>query len=189
MSKDVAHHIHESPPVMTVPLIALAVLTVVAGLAVGIPSSHGTAFERFLAPVLPRHAAEHSTGVAFALLLISVVVVLAGVALAWVLYGRQVVRAERIGVAQNPLHALLLNKYYVDELYDALIVRPIYALSVWSARVFDLRVIDGIVNGVASAVIEWARGLRRLQTGFVMNYALAMLLGAVAVVGYLLARH
>ena len=173
MPKEVAHHIHESPASMTVPLIVLAVLTVVAGLAVGIPSSQGTAFSHFLAPVLPLDEAEHS----------------AGVALAWMVYGRTPVRAASIGVARNPLHKLLIEKYYVDEIYDALFVKPIYHLSLWLARVFDPGLIDGIVNGVATMVAGWARGLRRVQTGYVMNYALGILLGAVAVVAYLLARR
>src|SRR4029450_9522630 len=112
MSHEVAHHVHESPAVMTVPLIVLSILTIVAGLAVGIPSPHGTAFEQFLAPVLPRHEAEHSSGTAFALLVVSVGFVLAGIAIAWVMYGRGEVRAERIGVPRNPIHALVLNKYY-----------------------------------------------------------------------------
>ncbi len=189
MPKEVAHHIHESPAVMTVPLMVLAVLTVVAGLAVGIPSSQGTAFSRFLAPVLPPGEAEHSAGVAFSLLVLSAIVAIAGVALAWFVYGRVPVRAASVGVARNPLHKLLLEKYYVDEIYDAVFVQPIYRLSLWLARVFDPVVIDGAVNGVATAMTSWARGLRRVQTGFVMNYALAILLGAVAVVGYLLARR
>jgi NADH-quinone oxidoreductase subunit L len=91
-------------------------------------------------------------------------------------------------VARNPVHALLLNKYYVDEIYDALLVRPTYALSRWCARVFDLGLIDGAVNGVGEMVTGWARGLRRVQTGLVMNYALSMLLGAVLAVAYLLSR-
>jgi NADH-quinone oxidoreductase subunit L len=189
MPKEVAHHIHESPPVMTVPLMVLAVLTVVAGLAVGIPSSHGTAFARFLSPVLPLGEAEHSAGVAFSLLVLSAIVAIAGVALAWAVYGRTPVRAASIGVARNPLHKLLLQKYYVDELYDVLFVKPIYHLSLWLARVFDPKVIDGGVNGVATLMTGWAQGLRRVQTGFVMNYALSILLGAVAVVAYLLARR
>jgi len=189
MPKEVAHHIHESPAVMTVPLIVLAVLTVVAGLAVGIPSSHGTAFARFLSPVLPVEEAEHSAGITFALLVLSALVAIAGVALAWMVYGRSAARAAAIGVPRNPLHRLLIEKYYVDELYDALFVKPIYRLSLWLARVFDPLVVDGIVNGVASLVTGWARGLRRVQTGFVMNYALGILLGAVAVVAYLLARR
>ena len=189
MPKEVAHHIHESPAVMTLPLVVLAILTVVAGLAVGIPSSQGTAFAHFLAPVLPLEEAEHSAGVAFSLLVLSALVAIAGVALAWMIYGRTPVRAASIGVARNPLHKLLIEKYYVDEIYDALFVKPIYHLSLWLARVFDPGLIDGIVNGVATLVVGWARGLRRVQTGFVMNYALGILLGAVAVVAYLLARR
>ncbi len=188
MPKEVAHHVHESPPVMTVPLMVLAALTAVAGLAVGIPSSHGTPFARFLAPVLPLGEGEHNAGVAFTLLVLSALVAIAGVALAWFVYGRMPVRAASIGVARNPLHKLLLEKYYVDELYDALFVKPIYHLSLWLARIFDPSVIDGMVNGVASLVAGWARGMRRVQTGLVMNYALAVVLGAVAVVAYLLAR-
>ncbi len=189
MPKEVAHHIHESPAVMTLPLVVLAILTVVAGLAVGIPSSQGTAFAHFLAPVLPLEEAEHSAGVAFSLLVLSALVAIAGVALAWMVYGRTPVRAASIGVARNPVHRLLIEKYYVDEIYDALFVKPIYRLSLWLARVFDPGLIDGIVNGVATLVVGWARGLRRVQTGFVMNYALGILLGAVAVIAYLLARR
>jgi NADH-quinone oxidoreductase subunit L len=174
---------------MTVPLIILAIATTVAGLAFGIPSSHGTAFARFLAPVLPLEEGEHGAGIAFTLLLLSALVAIAGVALAWYVYGRSPVRAASIGVARNPLHKLLLEKYYVDEIYDFLFVRPIYRLSLWLAGVFDPRVIDGLVNGTATAVTAWARGLRQVQTGFVMNYALGILLGAVAVVAYLLASR
>ena len=189
MSKEVAHHIHESPASMTIPLVILAILTVVAGLAVGIPSSHGTAFSRFLSPVLPLDEAEHSAGVAFSLLVLSAVVAIAGVALAWLVYGRSSARAASIGVARNPVHRLILNGYYVDQIYDTLIVKPIYYLSLWLARIFDPSVIDGVVNGVASAMTGWARGMRRIQTGFVMNYAFGILLGAVAVVAYLLTRR
>src|SRR6266542_1694514 len=189
MSREVAHHVHESPVVMTVPLVLLAVLTVVAGLAVGIPSAHGTPFARFLAPVLPLHETEHGGGVAFALLVISALVAVGGVLLAWVMYGLRPVRGEAIGVARNPVHALLLKKYYVDELYDALFVQPLYRLSEWCARSFDLEVIDGIVNGVARLVTGWAQGMRRIQTGFVMNYALGILVGAVAVIALVLSRR
>ena len=94
--------------------------------------------------------------------------------------------ASRIGVPRNALYRIVLNKYYVDEIYDALFVQPIYRASLWCARVFDLKVIDALVNGVGSAIVGWALGLRRIQTGFVMNYALGMLLGAVAVVAFLL---
>ena len=187
MSQEARRHVHESPAVMTLPLVVLAVLTVVAGVALGAPSSHGTVFSRFLAPVLPLAEEEHGAA-GKVILLVSVLVAVAGVFFAWVMYGRRPVKAEEIGEPRNALHTLLLNKYYVDELYDAAIVNPLLRLFRWSARVFDLRVIDGIVNGVGSMVVGWARSLRRVQTGFVMNYALTMLLGALAVVAFLLAR-
>jgi len=188
MSHEVAHHVHESPAVMTVPLIVLAALTWVAGFALGVPSAHGTAFARFLAPVLPIHETGQGGGVVFALAIFSALVAVGGVLLAWVMYGLRPVRGEAIGVARNPVHALLLKKYYVDELYDALFVQPLIGLSQWCARAFDLAVIDGIVNGVARLVVAWAAGMRRIQTGFVMNYALGILVGAVAVIAFFLSR-
>jgi NADH-quinone oxidoreductase subunit L len=187
MDKEVAHHVHESPAVMTVPLIVLAILTAVAGF-IGIPSAHGTAFARFLAPVLPLHEEETGGAVAFTLLILSAAIAVGGVVLAWVMYGWRPVRSETIGVSRNPIYTLLARKYYVDELYDALFVQPIYRLAQWCARVFDLGVIDGIVNGIGQLVTTWAMGMRRIQTGFVMNYALGILIGAVAVVAYFVTR-
>jgi NADH-quinone oxidoreductase subunit L len=189
MSREVAHHVHESPRVMTWPLVALAVLTVVAGWAVGVPSQHGTRFARFLAPVLPAaHEAELGGIGAYMLLVLSVVVVAAGVVLAWVMYMSAPVRATAIGQPRTLLHRLLLNAYFVDRLYDRLIVDPLLRLSRVLARVVDLGVIDGLVNLVGRAVVGWAAAFRHLQTGYVVNYALTMLVGAVLLVGFLLTR-
>ena len=188
MSKEAAHHVHESPAVMTLPLTVLAALTLVTGLAVGIPSEHGTRFARFLAPVFPVHGGDHSGFVAYMLLILSVVVVAAGITLAWFVYMSAPVRAGAVGRPRTPLHALLLNAYYVDRIYDAAVVRPLLALSGFLARAFDLGVIDGLVNGVGRAVVAWAAGMRRLQTGFIVNYALTMLAGAVLVLAFLLSR-
>src|SRR5215471_1635666 len=188
MSKEQAHHIHESPAVMTIPLGVLAILTAAAGI-IGVPSEHGTVFTRFLAPVAPLAEGEHGGVAALALAAVSVIAALAGVFVAWLVYGRGQVDVEQIGVARNPIHRLVLNKYYVDELYDALFVKPLHRLFLWCAQIFDVKVIDGLVNGVARVVIAWALSLRRLQTGFVMNYALGMLLGAVALVAFLLVAH
>jgi NADH-quinone oxidoreductase subunit L len=188
MSKEVAHHIHESPAVMTVPLMILAALTIVAGWALGVPSDEGTRFQRWLAPVLPLHEGEHHGVAGIMLLVLSVIVALAGILLAWFQYGAAPVRAETIGQPRTALHRLLLNAWYVDWLYDRIIVRPLFALSGWLARIFDLGVVDGAVNGIGRMVSQWAASLRRLQTGYVVNYALTMLAGAVVLVGFLLAR-
>jgi NADH-quinone oxidoreductase subunit L len=188
MSKEVAHHVHESPAVMTVPLIVLAVLTVITGWVLGVPSEEGTRFQRLLAPVLPLHAGEHGGITGIMLLVLSVIAAFAGIVLAWFMYGTTPVRAEAIGRPRTPVHRLLQNAWYVDWLYDRIVVRPLFAASDVLARVFDTRVIDGAVNGVGRAVVAWAASLRRLQTGYVVNYALTMLAGAVAIVGFLLAR-
>jgi NADH-quinone oxidoreductase subunit L len=187
MDHEVAHHVHESPPVMTVPLVILAVLAAGAGVW-GLPGEHGTALSRFLAPVL---AGDHAAGgghhgPSWALMTVSVVASLAGLAVAWQLYVRGRAEIAKIGVPQNGLHRLLLNKYYVDELYDRMFVRPLFALSRWCAEAVDTRVIDGVVNGIAAVIARAAAGLRRYQTGFVMNYALSMLVGVVALLGWFL---
>jgi NADH-quinone oxidoreductase subunit L len=189
MSREVAHHVHESPSVMTVPLVVLAVLTLVAGGALGLPSEQGTRFARFLAPVFPLHAGEDGGAVTLMLAMLSLVVAAAGLILAWLLYVSRPVRADAIGRPRTWLHALLLHAFYVDALYDRAIVRPLHELSVFLARRLDLGLIDGAVNGLGRAVVAWARGVRRLQTGYVVNYALTMLVGAVALVGFLLARR
>jgi len=169
--------------VMTVPLAALALLTAVAGFALGLPSEENN-ITRLLGPVFEPHEAGHSLIV----MGLSIIVFTAGLALAYYMYKLTPVRAEAIGQPRTWLHALLLNAWYVDRIYDRLIVQPLYALSVVLARVFDLGVIDGIVNGVARMVAAWGGGLRRLQSGYVANYALTMLAGAVIVVVFLLAR-
>ncbi len=188
MSKEVAHHAHESPPTMTVPLVVLAVLTVIAGWVLGVPAEEGTRFQRLLSPVFVLRESDHGGVTAIMLLVLSVIVVVAGVLLAWFIYGAGPVRAEDIGRPRTFVHRLLLNAWYVDALYDRTVVRPLLALSEFLARLFDTRVIDGAVNGVGRAVAAWAQSLRRLQTGYVVNYALTMLAGAVAIVGFLLAR-
>jgi NADH-quinone oxidoreductase subunit L len=182
------HHVHESPPVMTIPLVILAVLAASAGVW-GLPGEHGTAIGRFLAPVL---AGAHGAGAgahagpAWALMAVSVAAALAGLGVAWQFYVRGRVDPAKVGVPQNALHRLLLGKYYVDELYDRLIVRPLLALARWCAEAFDPGVLDGAVNGVAAVVGRASGWLRRHQTGFVMNYALSMLVGVVALLGWFL---
>jgi NADH-quinone oxidoreductase subunit L len=110
------------------------------------------------------------------------------VALAWFMYLGQPLRVATIGQPRTPVHRLLLNAYWIDQLYDRAIVAPLYALFQFLARVFDLGIIDGLVNGLGRAVLAGAAGLRRLQTGYTVNYALTMLAGAVLLVGFLLTR-
>ena len=185
MPKEVARHVHESPAVMTWPLMVLALLTVVTGWVVGIPSGDATPFARFLAPVFPLDEGHHGGVV---LLILSFVVVAAGFAAALYLYKLSALDAARIGRPRTPGHAFLLNAWYFDRFYDRAIVQPLYALSGFAARVVDLGMIDGLVNGVGRAVVAGSATVRRVQTGYIVNYALTMLAGAVVILAFLLSR-
>jgi NADH-quinone oxidoreductase subunit L len=187
VAHDIAHHVHESPPVMAVPLGVLAVLAAGAGVW-GLPGEQGSPIGRFLGPVLGAGAAERATPheAAWGLMAVSVAAALAGLAAAWRLYLGGGADLGRIGVPAGPLHRVLLNKYYVDELYDRVVVRPLLALCRWCADTLDQGVIDRAVDGVAAGVLRLAGALRRVQSGFVMNYALSMLVGVVALLGWLL---
>jgi NADH-quinone oxidoreductase subunit L len=188
MSKEAAHHVHESPAVMTSPLIILALLTVGAGVAVGIPAEEGSPFQRFLAPVFGRQHVPHGGVLALVLIVLAVLVSLAGLALAAFMYWSSSERAARIGSTRHPLVRMLLDAYHVDALYHRLFVSPYFALSEFLARSFDAQGIDGLVNLIGRAAVASASLLRWLQTGYTVTYALTMLVGAVLLVGYLLAR-
>ncbi len=113
-----------------------------------------------------------------------------GIGLAWFFFVKSPGSADGVARATGPLHRLLLNKYYVDELYDAVVVKPTVALSrglLW--KVIDAEVIDGAVNGAGSVVQTGAAWMRRLQTGSVRVYAASVLLGVVMVLGYYIWRY
>jgi NADH-quinone oxidoreductase subunit L len=185
---DVRHHVHESPPVMTVPLIVLAVFSVLAGY-VGLPAVVGEkadVFGRFLEPVLRVPVAVLSAAVEWNLILVSTVAAVGGLFIAYLFYLRYP-RTPGVLVARFPwIYKVLVGKYYVDELYDATIVWPLVRGSELVYDHFDLKVIDGSLNGSAAAANVAGLGLSRLQTGLIKDYALAFLLGVVLFVGFIL---
>jgi len=188
-SEEVAHHVHESPATMTIPLVVLAVLSIVGGW-VGLPEGWlwGPAFDRFLAPVTGHaHAAEASAGVDLVLMLVTTVLAIGSATLAYVFYvrlpGLPMILAWRL----KPAYDLLSGKYWVDELYDALIVRPY----VWASNMLwraDQVVIDGAVNGAATAVVVNGQLWRYVQDGNVQHYALVFLGGAIVLLSFYLVR-
>jgi len=173
--------VHESPWVMLAPLVILAAMSFIAGW----PLEHG--FGEFLGRVLP--SGEHGGEVpgALAAEILAVVVALGGLTFAWATYQKGFVDPDRIAAAWPRLYALSKNKFYIDEFYAAVIVRPLLSLARGALR-FDLGVIDGIVNGVAETARGWGAALARLQTGRVRDYLLFMALGLAAVLGVLLWR-
>ena len=165
-------HLHEALPVQTVPVIILAAGSVVAGY---IPVAN------FLSPVFG-HAVEVGALAFWGLAALSVLVALIGFFFAYLLYARRPELAVAWRTRIRPIHALVEHKYYVDELYDRVFVRPGFAFARFLNDVIETRVIDGAVNGLADFVMVEAREFRLIQTGRVRNYGLVMLGGALGVV-------
>jgi NADH-quinone oxidoreductase subunit L len=189
-------HPHEAPASMTIPLMVLALLSLVGGF-LGVPASlgGGNAIEHWLDPIFERAndrlaAGGHGSAVLeYGLMILSVAVALAGIFLAraWYLKGRKT--PDRLAEAAPAGYALLLNKYYVDELYDRAVVTPLVSGSeklLW--KIVDVAMIDWLVNAVARGVAAVSRTLRLAQTGVAHNYMLVFLTGVVAIIGWLLTR-
>jgi len=187
---EIAHHVHESPPIMTVPLVILAALSIVGGW-VGLPEGWlwGPAFGRFLAPVTGHSAlGEHGAGVETALMLVATLLAAGGATLAYVFYVRMPGLPYLLAWRLKPVYELLVGKYWIDELYDAVVVRPYVALSNLLWRIVDQMMIDGAVNGVATTVLVNGQLWRYVQDGNVQHYALVFLGGAIALLSYYLVR-
>jgi NADH-quinone oxidoreductase subunit L len=181
-------HAHEMPAVMTVPLMVLAVLAAVGGW-VGLPGGWlwGDAFGHYLAPSLAEPHGHHGhppVATLLFLMLVTTSVALAGIAWAWLLYVRQPELLPRIAAVAGRLHDVLWNKYWIDEIYEATILRPYRMASRFCWKAIDATIIDGMVDGVGAAVSTSALVWRRLQTGNVQHYALGMVVGAFVVVSY-----
>jgi NADH-quinone oxidoreductase subunit L len=190
-----ASHVHESPKVMTMPLVVLAVLSVIGGY-IGLPESLGGGawFEKFLSPVFAKgaeigklaEAGEQSHSLEYGLMAASVALVLVMIMTARRYYQNKSANSEQFERGFGFAHTLLYNKYYVDELYDAIIVRPLVTFSNFLWQSFDVLIVDGAINGAAWLLGQAAAVLRRVQTGMVRSYAFIFLMGAVFVIGYLL---
>jgi len=182
-------HLHESPRVMTVPLVILAFFSIVAGY-VGLPVVLGekaNLFSRFLDPVIHPGTETHlSISAEWLLILVSVAVALCGIYIAYVFYLKSPRTPHRIVARFPKIYKLLYNKYYVDEVYNAAIVKPLVNGSQVVYDKFDLKVIDGTIDATATATGFAGKVLSLFQSGLVKDYALAILLGVVIFLGYLL---
>ncbi len=186
------HHLHESPWVMTVPLLILAVGAIGSGW-VGIPEllGGGNAFHHFLSPVIAHYpeAAEHhemAASTEWLLLLASVAAGLFGIAYAFKLYGGGQFGGEAWAKRFPALYRLLDRKYWVDEIYDRLIVQPLGAFSRFLWKGFDDTIVDGSVRALAWATELTAEGGRLSTTGNVRSYALYFFLGVLGLFWWIL---
>jgi NADH-quinone oxidoreductase subunit L len=191
LSHEAEHHLHESPRSMIAPLVVLAALSIVGGW-VGPPMQEGGhAFERWLRPVFASGAeTPHAlpTGTEWALIAVSIVAAVAGIVVAFRLYLQKPESGTALQERFAPLQRMWLHKYWVDELYDAIVVRPLAALAGWCWRFWDSVIVDGTVNGVGYTLEGVSALLRLFQTGFVGTYALFFALGVAALLLHFL-RH
>ncbi len=184
---DKAEHIHESPLVMTIPLMVLATLAAVGGL-VGLPEGllWGNKIDAFLAPSVGEYAPIlHGNFV----MLTSASLGLAtlGIVLAWYFYIKAPGMPYLIAYQLQSAYNVLLNKYYVDEFYNAIVSRPLFWISTFVlGRVIDSFMIDGLVNGAGITVETGGQLSRRMETGNVQQYAFVYVLGVLAIVAYYL---
>jgi len=183
-------HPHESPKVMTVPLIILAVLSAVGGF-IGLPHYLGVPnlFDHWLEPVFKsanaitesyRHTGEHPIAIELVFVLISVIVASVSIFISFRKFSKQEKFEEEKGFGK-----VLENKYYLDEIYDAAIVNPIQKTSekfLWN--IFDIKIIDGAVNGIAKYFSRLGSEWRKLQTGVIQDYATFAIAGIVLIIAY-----
>ena len=175
-------HAHESPRVMTLPLMALAVGSAVLGIVIGFPPEQGFV-HRFLAPVVEAAGVAERTpelATIVALAVVSVVAGAIGIAIGLSMYVRHRPDPAALTRAAGPVYRVLVNKYYVDELYDHRFVEAARAFA-GAAWAFDIHIIDGLANRLGWALAMGGQGLRRAQTGVVGNYALTIVAGLLLI--------
>jgi NADH-quinone oxidoreductase subunit L len=194
LGKKTERHAHESPAVMVIPLVVLAVLAALGGY-IGLPKflGLGNAIDQFLHPVfagsaLVPHGAEGAT-VEIVLVVISILAVALGFFAAFWIYVRNWGLATRMTRGAQWLYDLVYNKYYVDEAYTEAIVKPLRSLGDLLADAVEVRGIDASVNGFARFVGLVGEGVRRLQSGLTHHYALAIFAGVVLLIAYFVVRH
>ncbi|MBI4633604.1 MAG: NADH-quinone oxidoreductase subunit L [Deltaproteobacteria bacterium] len=210
-SDEVKHHIHESPKIMTVPLIILAALSIAGGY-LGVPHilGGGNRIERFLEPVLgpPQHAvatrdmsitasawasvgAEEAAGggsLELILMATSVLIGLFGIYLAYLFYVKNPELPKRFTERFRSLYRVVNHKYYVDEFYEAIFVRGLLKVGGGLMRVVDDGMIEGSVNGTGSLMKRMGGIIRLIETGYVQAYAFGIIVGAIFVAGYLIMK-
>ncbi len=183
-------HIPESPFTITIPLMVLGALALLGGY-VGVPKILGgiNRFDTFLAPVFEH--AQHLNGIhahgalstEYTLMAVSVAVAVVGIFIAWVMYIKNPELPGKFVARFEGMHRIIFNKWYIDELYDFVFVNPCKKIGTFLWRIVDARIVDGVVNGCAWVIRGIGTGLRYTQSGYLYNYAMAMVVGVVVIVG------
>jgi len=185
-SKEVMSRVHESPPTMLRPLLLLVAGSLFAGAigyhVLGLASAEGNFWQGSIAHNDIIERAHHVPGWVPVLPLL---VALSGIALAWYFYISSPKSPVQLAARFPRLYQFLLNKWYFDELYDKIFVNPAKRFGAYLWKFWDEKIVDGMgPNGAAAATQRFAAQASRLQTGFVYHYAFAMLLGFMAIAGW-----
>jgi NADH-quinone oxidoreductase subunit L len=202
MDAHTKQHLHESPKMMTVPLMVLALFSVIGGY-VGIPHVLGATnyFDDWLAPVMATTSGHGgkaatelhmsgtgNTGLELGLMFVTVLLIVGAILYARRMYLNSPDLATRARERFSGLHTVLYNKYFVDEIYGAVVVRPIVYGSIFLWKVVDVVIIDGLANGLARVGQDMAELFKYAQSGRVRGYATVFVTGVVILVGYLVLR-
>jgi NADH-quinone oxidoreductase subunit L len=186
MDNHTFEHVHESPFVMTVPLMLLAVGATTAGFLLK-PLFIGADWHEFWRGAIfvgaNNHVLERMEQVPALVSILPSIVGILGIFTAWVFYVGMPTLPVQLANTFRPIYLFLLNKWYFDELYDAIIVRPYQVLARQLWQVGDATIIDGVPNGIAAMTVEGSSEVSRLQSGSLAAYAFVMLIGVVLLVG------
>jgi len=173
--------LHESPVVMVVPMAILAVLSIVSGW-LNVTGSFGQFLGHSVSGEAPGFVQGFFGVLGHPLPLISLILAGLGIFLAYAMYSAKWLSAEAVGRVFKPVYTLFYRKYWLDELYEKVIVVRVLVDGIFAAlSVFDSRVVDGAVNGVASGTAEAGGVIRRTQTGQLQAYGIAIAIGIVAI--------
>lgn len=187
---DVMHHVHESSPVMLVPLFVLAIGALFAGVLFE-PHFFGELYNSFWRGALftsnENHIVHEFHHVPLWVKWSAFTVMAIGFVLAYIFYLVSTTIPKKLAEAMPSVYKFLLNKWYFDELYNILFVRPVFAIGRFLWKIIDGKIIDGIgPNGIASRVVDITNKVVRLQTGYLYHYAFAMLIGVAALVTWMM---
>ncbi len=185
-SQHTEEHIQESPKAMTIPLVVLAILAIVGG-AINFPHIFGgnAWLSQWLTGAgVAQHHLELSHSTEYALMAVSVVAAVVALLIAYTKYVKKVDVPVADEAPRSALESVSYNKFYLDEIYDATFRKPLDALSKFFYKVLDIKIIDGIVNGLGWSANEGSKGLRLMQSGNVGYYIIMMVIGVVALLLY-----
>ncbi|MBL0314220.1 MAG: NADH-quinone oxidoreductase subunit L [Flavobacteriales bacterium] len=184
---DQEHHLHESPKSMTVPLMILAVLSVVGGF-IGLPHAVGEQMgmhwhwlDHFLEDAVVMPSIHMSLSTEVLLMVIATIVALGSIAYAWTIYKKRGVLADEDKDMESSAQKLLYNKYWIDEIYDALIRKPVDRISHFLGKFIEPKIIDGIVEGTGSLTKNTGGIFRMLQSGSLSLYIFVFIIGLIAI--------